>query len=136
MRELKDYAPFYLGCKVIGTYDNKPRKGYLTGVNNGGYDCEIQFFEEDGINVFEHPVFNTIDEIKLTLRPLPDMTKEEKIEMVLLFDDQFVLGQEGKYAWRATFFPSMFEYLLSKHFDLFGLIEAGLAIDKTTLKQS
>lgn len=27
----------------------------------------------------------------------------------------------------------IFRYLLSKHFDLFGLIDAGLAIDKTTL---
>lgn len=27
--------------------------------------------------------------------------------------------------------PTMYKYLLSKHFDLFGLIEAGLAIDKT-----
>jgi hypothetical protein len=45
-------------------------------------------------------------------------------------DDQFILGQDGKYAWRATFFPSMFKYLLSKYFDLFGLIEAGLAIQK------
>lgn len=59
MKQLKDYAPFYLGCEVIGTYDDKPREGYLTGVNNGGYDCEIQFFEGNGINVFEHPVFNT-----------------------------------------------------------------------------
>jgi hypothetical protein len=30
---------------------------------------------------------------------------------------------------------SVFAYLISKHFDLFGLIEAGLAIDKTTLKE-
>jgi hypothetical protein len=29
-----------------------------------------------------------------------------------------------------------FKQLLSKHFDLFGLIEAGLAIDSTTLKES
>jgi hypothetical protein len=72
---------------------------------------------------------------KPILRPLSDITEEEKIECVLLFDDQFILGQDGKYAWRATFFPSMFKYLLSKYFDLFGLIEAGLAIDYKTLKE-
>jgi hypothetical protein len=32
--------------------------------------------------------------------------------------------------------PTQFLFLLSKHFDLFGLIEAGLAIDATTLKEA
>ena len=31
--------------------------------------------------------------------------------------------------------PTIIKWELSKHFDLFGLIEAGLAIDATTLKQ-
>ncbi len=37
----------------------------------------------------------------------------------------------------AIFIPTTFEiirYLLSKHFDLFGLIESGLAVDKTKIK--
>jgi hypothetical protein len=41
-----------------------------------GISCQL--FEEDGINVFEHPVFNAIDKIKLILRPLSDMTDEEE----------------------------------------------------------
>jgi len=32
--------------------------------------------------------------------------------------------------------PKIYTYLLSKHFDLFGLVEAGLAIDKTTIIQN
>ena len=31
--------------------------------------------------------------------------------------------------------PKLFHYLLSKNFDLFGLIEAGLAINKTKLEK-
>lgn len=34
---------------------------------------------------------------------------------------------------RAHNLPKAYKYLLSKHFDLFGLIDAGLAIDKTKL---
>jgi hypothetical protein len=37
------------------------------------------------------------------------------------------LGQHGQK-------PESLRYLLSNHFDLFGLIEEGLAIDSTTLK--
>jgi hypothetical protein len=36
----------------------------------------------------------------------------------------------GKYEWK----PEQFTYCLSKGFDLFGLIEQGLAIDKALLK--
>lgn len=47
--------------------------------------------------------------------------------------------KEGKHYMTATFSdksctPEQFQYLLSKHFDLFRLIESKLAIDKTTLK--
>lgn len=53
---------------------------------------------------------------KLLLRPLSDMTDEEMDEV-----------------WYGP--SERTRYLLSKGFDLFGLIEAGLAIDATTLKQ-
>lgn len=76
--KLKDILYLYLGCEVFGTYnDQSGSKGYLTGITNGGQDCEIQFFEEDGINVSEEPEFNDIAEIKPILRPLSDMTEDE-----------------------------------------------------------
>jgi hypothetical protein len=50
------------------------------------------------------------------------MTEEERNKV------EFALTPSGyKYS------PETFLWLLSKHFDLFGLIEAGLAIDKTKL---
>ncbi len=61
---------------------------------------------------------------KPILRPLSDMTEDES---------EFVADA----AWQGK--PTIYmnaeitAYLLSKHFDLFGLIEAGLAIDKTKL---
>ncbi len=77
MIKFSEVAHLYLGCELIGSYRLEPRKGYLTGITNGGEDVEIQFFEEDGINVFESPEHNTVDEIKPILRPLSDMKIEE-----------------------------------------------------------
>lgn len=129
MKELKDYLHLYLGCECMyGGYGSE-RIVRVIGVSlKDGIQFQFQDNGEvdtDAADMYFKPI----------LRPLSDITEKEKIECVLLFDDQFILGQDGKYAWRATFFPSMFKYLLSKYFDLFGLIEAGLAIDSKTLKE-
>lgn len=69
----------YLGCEVIGQYDGE-RKGYLTGIH-GEDQAEIQFFEQDGINVFEQPEYNQYDECKLRLIPLKEITCEDAVEI-------------------------------------------------------
>ncbi len=126
MKDIKDYLPFYLGCQIFGSdYDNNCRKGYLTGVTNGGCDCEIQFFTDDGINVEEEPVYDEVKDIKLILRPLSIMTEDERKAFGCATGTS--IGDMEMEAKRIS-------YLLSKHFDLFGLIESGLAIDATALK--
>jgi hypothetical protein len=199
MKDIKDYGHLYIGCEVMGEYLDEPRRGYLTGVRNGGYECEIQFFEEDDFNVMEEPEFNEPDKVKLLLLPLSSMTEEDwkkcfelsigafdlsisdKIKklattevLVTLGYGQYVFGFSGcdndvrigdgicvylhRYLIKEELSVSLtgitesqsqfndkqvenvcnvnhiFDYLLSKHFDLFGLIDAGIAIDKTTLK--
>ena len=67
---------------------------------------------------------------KPILRPLSDLTKEELIEQGFWHHIDF-LTHEKQNPIEAPYF--MVEYLLSKHFDVFGLIEAGLAIDINTL---
>jgi hypothetical protein len=85
MIQFKDVAHLYFGCEVAGTYNDAFGSiGYLTGLTNGGVDCEIQFFLEDGINVEEEPHFNSIEEVKPILRPLSDLTKSEWLEVVRL----------------------------------------------------
>lgn len=81
MTKFSEVSHLYLGCELIGSFRLEPRKGYLTGITNGGEDVEIQFFEEDGINVFESPEFNTVKEIKPILRPISDMTEDEMKEI-------------------------------------------------------
>lgn len=83
MTKFSEVAHLYLGCEIIGSFRLEPRKGYLTGITNGGEDVEIQFFEEDGINVFESPEYNAVDEIKPILRHLSDMTEDEMKELLI-----------------------------------------------------
>lgn len=122
-KEIKDYLHLYLGCDCIVSNPliNSETKRVVS-VNKDTEQCEIYYWNEphlDGEKV--HP----IEDIKPILRPLSDMTEEEGVEIFWqpVKGENFSIktGQE-------------FKQLLDKHFDLFGLIEAGLAIDKTTLK--
>lgn len=81
------------------------------------------------------------DNIKPILRPLSDLTKEIDIdEPNVLFRDWI----ESEFDINIILFTRQFdidmlpynviEYLLEWHFDIFGLIEKGLAIDKNTIE--
>lgn len=60
-------------------------------------------------------------DVKLYLRPLSDKTPEEREK------SSYMGGlHESCQPWE-------FRYLLSRDFDIFGLIESGLAIDKTNM---
>jgi len=93
---------------------------------NGAYLYELQSVSFEGAG-FRLP--ERID-CKPILRPLSDLTKEELIEQGFWHHIDF-LTHEKQNPIEAPYF--MVEYLLSKHFDVFGLIEAGLAIDINTL---
>lgn len=74
--------------------------------------------------------------IKPIIHPLSGMTYEEKINLFGI-RNKFSID-EGTFDFDAEFHrlsPSGVRYLLSKHFDLFGLIQSGEAIDSTTIKQ-
>lgn len=79
------------------------------------------------------------DEVKLLLRPLASMSEEEKKECGNLVYD--FSGDEELNRWKWQDFetlldPAQFHYLLSRGFDLFGLIAAGLALDATTINDN
>jgi hypothetical protein len=126
-KKIEDFIHLYIGCEVFGTYnDNSGSKGILTGVTNGGHECEIQFILEDGINVEEDPEWNETKEVKLILRPLSDknMSTDELREWC---------KRRQRKGWMPGVHADNTAWLLSKRFDLFDLIPAGLAIDKNTL---
>jgi hypothetical protein len=111
MKEIKDYLHLYLGCEML-TVDGRIVTLNLTNLG----------FALKGIIGSELS--------KPILRPLSDMTEEEKIELKLNMVQATTLNHAPEIMW--TF--EQMRILLSKCFDLFGLIEAGLAIDKTAIK--
>lgn len=127
-KKIEDYLHLYLGCEVMGTEPawGESRKGYLTGIH-GEYEAEIQFFEEDGVNVSESPAYNKFTQVKPILRPLSSMTQEEADDYNKKSATRFSLDYFRDQVMEEA---EVTRYLLSKHFDLFGLIDAGLAIPK------
>jgi hypothetical protein len=95
--------------------------------------------------------FSEIDEVDILLRPLSDLTKEiehngerfvpadiicPKIEYKTEFDRQVAIGSlqlQGSIGFSCTYFVIV-QKLTSWHFDLFGLIDSGLAVDINTVK--
>ena len=131
MKKIEDYIHLYLGCDV--ELDNSGSKVVKKLVAVGGVDdyayCKLRLgTPEKGI---VHATLLREKRVKLILRPLSDMTDVEHRELMkICFEDEF---QTLALAPVGCGCPKGFAYLLSKHFDLFGLIEAGLAIDATTL---
>jgi len=118
-KELKDYLHLYLGCEVIinnALYEN--RIDTLAYMNSLG-DC--------GGNMYEW----LVKECQPILRPLSDLTDEERNNAVLPMNYGIYALPDGEEKLRQS--AEITKYLLSKHFDLFKLIEEGLAADKTKL---
>jgi len=116
MKTLKDYLHLYIGCDFVysGTKD------YLAL----SLTPEIFFLINQD---------NDFGEIKLILRPLSDITEPEKLEVWGLVEcGQDEVQFSSKYDWE-THNPQLTVLMCKLGFDLFGLIAAGLAIDKTKI---
>jgi hypothetical protein len=127
-KKIEDYLHLYLGCevkvldidgqtftdKVESVHDNKSGKGF--SIYEFG-DCPFDNHEE------------YYQRIMPILRPLSDMTEEERIECKAESTVRFA-AHSMQYE---KLEPDQFIKLLSKGFDLFNLIPEGLAIDKTSL---
>lgn len=158
MKELKTYAHLYLGCEVRNYYGNETYdEGVLVGISASEVEPNktIAIFSNGG-TVFQECY---IEDAKLILRPLSDMTEEELRELIrydklkeqyenpsyerIGFDKltgidihYYIPTEEGSLynSWTLNFHAMNahdFAWCLSKGFDLFQLIDAGLAVSKT-----
>lgn len=114
MTELKDYAHLYLGCKAILTNEDAEQKKFVLNAFNLNYYRDY------------------LSEIKLILRPLESMTKEEGefmySGMIGTFDIEVPIKDPVDETATIPISPYQIHYLLSKGFDIFGLHKAGLAV--------
>ena len=137
-KEIKDYLHLYLGCEVM-TLEGQGRLAEITRSSNCSDRVCIFFkytvckiYEADGshdkvISNAHHYYFGS-DDIKPILRPLSKMKKKENKELAEIIG---LDTDKEVHIWT----PDQFVWLLKKGFDLFGLIESGLAIDKTKTPQ-
>lgn len=112
-----DLAIYYRAeCKIVGRSSN--------------LDDFHGFAHKGQIVVIDSVLLASIEQgllvVKPILRPLSDMTEEESNEVQCAVDKNGI----GFYP---TEHAEIVRYLLSLQFDLFGWIDAGLAIDKTKL---
>lgn len=128
MKDIKDYIHLYLGCECI---DENGERGWFSGFDVCERDYSITMISmryqgrDDDFAVFNDN--EECDRIKLLLRPLSDITEEEKKEIEAMEQNN------TSYPTMAYALAPHFVYLLSRGFDIFGLIDAGLALDKTKL---
>lgn len=156
-KDIKDYLHYYLGCEGFTKqpYGTEPGisikdiKSRLLSVDVKG-ELRTQCYDLSD-KAWDSLTCVMASDFTPFLRPLSDMSGKEVIEAFhLAYADakyqfeEFQKVDNNEFGWRArnqngmecflpanTFTPDVFHYLLSKHFDLFGLIESGLAIDKT-----
>lgn len=106
-------------------------------------ETKIEILDADDLKTFEFfKIFKPI------LRPISDLTKEieynrEKfipIEMLIKYSTNDFVGEwlyqfkQGRLFFNEEIPFKIIQKLLEWHFDVFGLIDAGLAIDINTLK--
>lgn len=123
-KQLSDYLHLYLGCKIImlnkATGEWSKIKKLTSNVLN-------QILMNDGGVNFSY---------QLILRSLDSMTEDECKEcgnMIYDFSDDPELNNHQWKDFEGGLWPEQYHWLLSKHFDLFGLIKSGLAIDEKEL---
>jgi len=122
MKELKDYIHYYIGCRMIRSSHWEPQ--------NEPYLLDFRALKE-AVEFGDRPILRRLESIK----------EDDAIEFLksAIPGAEYVTHNEYAVIWKSqgstsdiSFLfgpPLAFHYLLRQGFDLFGLIDAGLAID-------
>lgn len=126
-KEIKDFLCLYLGCKAMyGGYGDPERVVKIIGVSLG---YGVNFcFQDNG----KSDMGKAYEYFKPILRKLCDMTQDEAKSLNLV---DIQIGLLAFHDLPMYLTAAQFYECLKLHFDLFGLIESGLAIDATTLNK-
>lgn len=130
-KELKNYLHLYLQAGIKCQRMGEEGEAVMTGIS---YDDTQKiwwvYFEN------EESGYAVLEDVFPLLRPLDSMTEEEKKELINIsskacteFKGIAVYDKSATHSGYISGAETV--YLLSKHFDLFSLIENNLAIDKT-----
>lgn len=129
---IKDYLKYYIGCPAVNSWFPEDHQEY----NKGWVLTAIQLNLPNPYKLETKEEETWTDSVKPILRQLHSITNAECGANAWTDKkgfDRFVEANthNGTMRWYAD----DFHYLLSLGIDLFGLIEAGLAVDADTLNQ-
>ena len=128
-KELKDYVKYYLGCQVVYHGVQKGWTAEICKVLNGGAFVAINIYD-DNAHMREDGLIARTENLKLLLRPLSYLREDELRNAV----DPMAYGLSSLRGDNALLQAAeMTHYLVSKYYDVFGLIAAGLALDITKI---
>ncbi|MGV0854794.1 hypothetical protein ACTS9E_04265 [Empedobacter brevis] len=140
LKHISPYLPYGLKGRVDKeTYiqEENERIGELKTIDLADHQYHLAVYNDLGY------FLSWIDEFKPILRPLSDLMKEIEVngEKFVPFDEirsySFELNNNKK--WQKVVLEDMpyseVQKLFEWHFDVFGLIEKGLAVDINTLNQ-
>lgn len=124
-KEINEYLAFYIGRPVEYGYEDTKKIGKLIGkVMPWGWQVEQSDRHKPPLNV-------TGDLVKPILRSLEDITEQECEEYNRIHN---MCHSINKLQDQIRTDAHATQYLLSRGFDLFGLITQGLALDESKIK--
>lgn len=142
-----NYLPFYLGCDCLLESEANSKEPNIRKLRSVPF-----LFGELHAEFGDNTAYG-MNEVKLMLRPLTNITEDEMKEFLLIEYNiantlkRVTISSSGRFlSYETTGFFGNGEYdmtrlsalqtlyLLSKGFDLFGLIEKNVAVDATKLK--
>ena len=151
-KTFKDYAHLYLGCDVLvqnldsDDFETEIEEGITNGcvakltlVNQG--DCQLRAYDDS--ENWEYAIeiegaclcsWWSSRNVRPLLRQLSDITKDEAVELWGHKNAFAIMNNSFNYDEHlSNLSPYGTVYLLKQGFDLFNLIESGIALDKTKL---
>ena len=123
MKKIKDYLHLYIPCRCIRTDTNQEM--LLVGIDNHGEN----WHPDDKCVKFEGALWKWSDVerlIKPVLRPLSNIQPDEDKECNNIMFGDYAEKFKGKNI--IHYEGEKIKYLLKKGFDVFGLIDANLAV--------
>lgn len=124
-KDIKDYLHYYIGALCVNLLTQEPETIRKVNPNNSGI---FEIKAEELPELINHFSYN-----RLILRSIADMTHQEAAEAC--FTGFYTVRPENyAHLLQNRLTPGQFHYLLKNHFDVFGLIGEGLAIDRNMLK--
>ena len=123
LKHLAGYLPYSLNMQYVSAYNDS---------------LKIRELEINNVN------YSLLNQNKPILRPLSELTKENVVDMIECSDfesvyfnsnpsDLIFINTEDK-IYLSDILKNT-EFLLKNHFDIYGLIDAGLAIDINTINK-